>query len=308
MVDPKTGNVYVDDNVDEVIAGLDALGIEASMIPSGHVRITDDTPQAKQALSTLGIEATSLPGGHLAITDTTPENMAALADLGITTQNLPPGWVQIDDNTPENMARLSELGVQTKSLPGGKVVIADNAKETKDRILSTLDSEKLKTFSEHSISLVRYVTDIFTRRDSNADGNVYDSVQAFADGGVDRAVNRRRRTAHEPSHDAHIAPAGSYRVFAESETGGEAYIPLADNKRSRSARILNQVADRFGYRLQDKDSGEVQTFANGGISGSVKSKLRFMDGTPYIFGGWSPAGVDCSGAVEIGRASCRERV
>ena len=298
VVDPKTGNVYVNDNIGEVLASLDALGIEASMIPSGHVRITDDTPQTRSALSSLGIETTSLPGGHVAITDTTPENMAALADLGITTQNLPPGWVQIDDTSDTNISRLNSLGIKTTTLPDGSVVIKDNANETAGKIRSVLDPAKINTFSDHTINIVRKITDIFTRE--NAHGNIYaPDVKAFADGGVDRAVNRRRRTAHEPSHDAHIAPAGSYRVFAESETGGEAYIPLADNKRSRSARILNQVADRFGYRLQDKDSGEVQTFANGGISGSVKSKLRFMDGTPYVFGGWSPAGVDCSGAVAL---------
>ena len=298
VVDPKTGNVHVNDNIGEVLASLDALGIEASMIPSGHVRITDDTPQTRSALSSLGIETTSLPGGHVAITDTTPENMAALADLGITTQNLPPGWVQIDDTSDTNISRLNSLGIKTTTLPDGSVVIKDNANETAGRIRSVLDPSKINTFSDHTINIVRKITDIFTRE--NAHGNIYaPDVKTFADGGVDRAVNRRRRSSHEPSHDAHIAPAGSYRVFAESETGGEAYIPLADNKRSRSARILNQVADRFGYRLQDKDSGEVQTFANGGISGSVKSKLRFMDGTPYIFGGWSPAGVDCSGAVAL---------
>ena len=298
VVDPKTGSVYVNDNVGEVLASLDALGIEASMIPSGHVRITDDTPQTRSALSSLGIETTSLPGGHVAITDTTPENMAALSDLGITTQNLPPGWVQIDDTSDTNISRLNSLGIKTTTLPDGSVVIKDNANETAGKIRSVLDPAKINTFSDHTINIVRKITDIFTRE--NAHGNIYTpDVKTFADGGVDRAVNRRRRSSHEPSHDAHIAPAGSYRVFAESETGGEAYIPLADNKRSRSARILNQVADRFGYRLQDKDSGEVQTFADGGISGSVKSKLRFMDGTPYIFGGWSPAGVDCSGAVAL---------
>ncbi len=62
-----------------------------------------------------------------------------------------------------------------------------------------------------------------------ADGAV---VQAFA-GGTE-------------NHIAQIAPAGAWRVWAEDETGGEAYIPLAMSKRPRSEAILADVAERFG--------------------------------------------------------------
>lgn len=48
------------------------------------------------------------------------------------------------------------------------------------------------------------------------------------------------------SHVAQIAPAGAWRVWAEPETGGEAYIPLAPSKRARSLEILGEVANRFG--------------------------------------------------------------
>ncbi|MER6329090.1 phage tail tape measure protein [Streptomyces sp. NPDC001034] len=95
------------------------------------------------------------------------------------------------------------------------------------------------------------------------DGNgVPDSIQApkkqangglidfYADGGV-----RSRRE----EHTAQIAPAGAWRVWAEPETQGEAYIPLAGAKRARSKRILDEVARRFG--------GEVSYHADGGLSG-----------------------------------------
>lgn len=52
------------------------------------------------------------------------------------------------------------------------------------------------------------------------------------------------------NHVAQIAPAGAWRVWAEPETGGEAYIPLADEKRPRSEEILDAVANRFGGRYQ----------------------------------------------------------
>jgi hypothetical protein len=46
-------------------------------------------------------------------------------------------------------------------------------------------------------------------------------------------------------HVAQIAPAGAWRVWAEPETQGEAYIPLASSKRARSKEILVEVAHRF---------------------------------------------------------------
>lgn len=78
-----------------------------------------------------------------------------------------------------------------------------------------------------------------------ADGGI---VKAYANGGVE-------------DHTAQIAPAGAMRLWAEPETGGEAYIPLADNKRARSTQILGAVADSFGYQLTP--------FADGGFWGSI---------------------------------------
>ena len=99
---------------------------------------------------------------------------------------------------------------------------------------------------------------------AEADGGVL----AFANGGfaegVARALDRRARYAAE-NHVAQIAPAGAWRLWAEPETGGEAYIPLALAKRERSTAILADVADRFGYRLEK--------FANGSEPNSTRSAV-----------------------------------
>lgn len=76
-----------------------------------------------------------------------------------------------------------------------------------------------------------------------ADGSVLDF---YARGGI------RER------HVAQIAPAGAWRVWAEPETGGEAYIPLSPAKRGRSMDILEEVARRFGVH--------VRPFATGGLN------------------------------------------
>lgn len=79
-------------------------------------------------------------------------------------------------------------------------------------------------------------------------------LQFFADGGKEK-------------HVAQMAPAGSWRVWAEPETGGEAYIPMALAKRARSMALLRQVASEFGYRVEPK--------ANGGIDSGTSSLIIY---------------------------------
>ncbi|TQK44404.1 TP901 family phage tail tape measure protein [Streptomyces sp. SLBN-118] len=99
-----------------------------------------------------------------------------------------------------------------------------------------------------------------TPSDKDANG-IPDMIQAparQANGGLlDFYANGGMRRREE--HTAQIAPGGSWRVWAEPETQGEAYIPLAGAKRARSKRILEEVARRFG--------GEVSYHADGGLSG-----------------------------------------
>lgn len=59
------------------------------------------------------------------------------------------------------------------------------------------------------------------------------------------------------NHVAEIAPAGAYRIWAEPETGGEAYIPLAPSKRARSMAILEETASRMGARVVAQADGSV---------------------------------------------------
>ncbi|MCX4858322.1 phage tail tape measure protein [Streptomyces canus] len=88
----------------------------------------------------------------------------------------------------------------------------------------------------------------------------------YADGGLHTGGGGRRE-----NHIAEIAPAGSWRVWAEPETyPGEAYIPLAPSKRARSKQILDEVAHRFG--------ASVEYHAKGGLSGWSYTPAGGMDG------------------------------
>lgn len=123
------------------------------------------------------------------------------------------------------------------------------AKVTMSNVVSGLSSV---------VSRIRNAVSNFTARVrtsfANANGNVFNRVQAFANGGITSMTNglSSPRISHAwENHVAQIAKPGvPYRVWAEPETGGEAYIPLSPLKRERSTAILADVADRFGYRLQ----------------------------------------------------------
>jgi hypothetical protein len=77
---------------------------------------------------------------------------------------------------------------------------------------------------------------------ANAMGGLYQNdVRQFGRGGfMDRANN----------HPPHIAPGGAYRIFAEKETKGEAYIPLAnDHRRPRAVQIWEETGRRMGLQF-----------------------------------------------------------
>lgn len=72
--------------------------------------------------------------------------------------------------------------------------------------------------------------------------------------------------------------------------------------------INRRSADQYNHTLRHLNQGdgpgalaalynELPRHATGGRVQKVKTDLAPLDGTPYILGGFSPAGVDCSGAV-----------
>lgn len=87
---------------------------------------------------------------------------------------------------------------------------------------------------------------------AQADGSV---LSFYAGGGF-----------HRERHVAQIAPAGAWRVWAEPETGGEGYIPLAKAKRKRSEAILARIADIFGGTYIP---GNATPYATGGVGGNA---------------------------------------
>ena len=106
----------------------------------------------------------------------------------------------------------------------------------------------------------------YIRLQSIGGGNLAHNV--MADGGL---LEFYASGGLRENHVAQIAPAGAWRVWAEPETGGEAYIPLAPAKRDRSLAILAETADRFGHMVVPKDT---RMYADGGVASSQTASSR----------------------------------
>lgn len=78
-------------------------------------------------------------------------------------------------------------------------------------------------------------------------------VNAYANGGFESHV----------AQIAHSTPSTPIRIWAEPETGGEAYIPLSQSKRGRSLAIWQEVGKRFGV-YADGDVVGGKTVDSGG--------------------------------------------
>ncbi|MFF3029150.1 phage tail tape measure protein [Microbacterium sp. NPDC057944] len=89
-------------------------------------------------------------------------------------------------------------------------------------------------------------------------------IVQFAQGGVVPSVSFFANGGRSENHIAQFARAGEYRVWAEPETGGEAYIPLAPSKRARSEQIMAETASILGGTYVPAGA---QPFAAGGATG-----------------------------------------
>ncbi|MEH0147463.1 tape measure protein [Corynebacterium sp. Q4381] len=156
---------------------------------------------------------------------------------------------------------------------------------------------------------------------SNANG----SFAQYVTGGIAAAEVYANGGGNLPTQAVIERPHGKRGLvqWAEAETGGEAFIPLAPSKRERSEAILERVADNFGYALVDSKTGVpyqsnyrgylgpqvVGSFADGGITGDDLMKFLQggsvngyqaaypLEGAKYLWAGQHPYWGDCSGTV-----------
>ncbi|MBS9371573.1 phage tail tape measure protein [Rhodococcus sp. B50] len=201
----------------------------------------------------------------------TAEMMRALGDTVVT--GIPDEKsITIADNSPETIQRLEALGFKVENTPDGITVTADTT-EAENIIGGFINTQRSTTVW---VDIQRRKEDLGIA--ANQFGPYYDpgSGQTFADGGIDDRAAQIR------------AGRGRGVTWAEAETGWEAYIPGAMSKRHRSEKILQEVADRFGFGLIKMADGGI---TEGGFnSQAAVAKAMAHDGEGYVYGG-----LDCSG-------------
>lgn len=288
----KGAEVEVKNVGDDALNYLQAVGWEAQRIPgTTDIRVTAQTAAAQAQL-----QGTIQMASNLAAAD--PDvNVESNADfvtvaLGLTADavnQLPDGHVEITDSTPENMARLEALGIETRKDKTGRVLINDADVDRARGRVNELNN--IKTESRHTViigTVNRGGNDASTAGITVGQHYADGGIRSFADGGT------------LPNSAVIQQPKGKRGLvqWAEAETGGEAFIPLAPAKRNRSLSIWQEVGKRLGVRdgVDGDMGGLLRQFANGGIMASGLIDLaKGVEGKPYVWGGVQYG--DCSGAV-----------
>ena len=233
-----------------------------------QMTFTADTEAGKRAIEEF-IESTSKKNGVLTLDANNDPAVTQLAQtLGLV--EVSTGVFAIDANREPATAKLIAGLAQVNTSTGVMTIDANNnrfqqvlaaSKNQGDSTSASLSiygvdyaSAKAEQAQRYINSLSSYI-DVYYRKhgesaqllpDTFANGGIRPPVYGFANG--------------TENHLAQIAPAGAMRLWAEPETGGEAYIPLSRMKRRRSERILAEVASRFGGTYLP---GRVSQHANG---------------------------------------------
>ena len=227
--DTEAGKKAVEDFINEVSKKGGTLTLDAR-----------NDPAVEQLAHTLGLVEASK--GIFAI-DANNEPATAKLLAGLAQVNTSTGVMAIDANNNRFQQVLAASKSQSDNTSGVMSIYANDYASAKaeqaQRYINSLSSYIDVYYRKHGES-AQLLPDTF------ANGGIRPPVYGFANG--------------TENHLAQIAPAGAMRLWAEPETGGEAYIPLSRMKRRRSERILAEVASRFGGTYLP---GRVSQHANG---------------------------------------------
>ncbi|MDH2389397.1 phage tail tape measure protein [Streptomyces sp. HNM0663] len=255
---PKQSTIRVDSLSEQAQKDLEELGFTIETVAgTRQIKITAPTKSARDALKALIDQLGQTPDRKtVKVNAATVGAIASLRTVEAELIKSPDAkTITVSAPTAEARQALEDLGFKVTNMPKGKAEITVPVQpplSALGTIQGAIDSLRGKTVTITTRRVEQYLvsptgeTRNLNRRTpgSYADGAV---VSYYVVGGV------------RENHVAQIAPAGSWRVWAEPETQGEAYVPLAASKRPRSKTIVEEVVRRFG--------GDVTWYADGGLSG-----------------------------------------
>ncbi|MBC7541909.1 MAG: hypothetical protein H7338_04185 [Candidatus Sericytochromatia bacterium] len=185
---------------------------------------------------------------------------AITARMNAIRQGKVPG---ITANTAAGQAAIAALQRQIDVLHGKAVTI------------------QVQTFTTRTNTLINRTSNVGPVKQAN--GGILNAfanggIRAFANGNILNTGIRAFANGGE-SHVAQIAPAGAMRLWAEPETGGEAYIPLAPSKRARSTAIWEETGRRLGASAPGM-TGPIELGPN-----TIRALVRALATRPMILDG-----------------------
>lgn len=271
--------------------------------------------------------------GRIDISSNTEEEKQKLVELGLAVVD-EEGNITMRSDVQDRLEELWELKAIALDPVTGELIVADNI----DDVIANLDNNLngKQTGSDHKVSdnvdsEAKPHVDSLNNRNTSSTHTIYE-VKVYSEGAAGRSqawadeyssgvVNATfsasgRRLPKYARGDRH----GGYRLPTTGPGTGVTDGILGINGNGVPTSwvdagewIVNgDRSEQYDATLAAINSGspmqvmqslmrDLDHHATGGkVSQQVKSGLSYMDGTPYIFGGWSPAGVDCSGAISLG--------
>jgi hypothetical protein len=286
---PKGATVKVAALTQDAVKELTSVGIKVRTLPGGRqMEITAPTGKAAAALDAL--IAKKLPGKTVAVSAATAKAIANLEAVQRKVASTKGKSVTMGALTGGATTALQALGFKVTHMKGGKVSITIptggplSAAQAIQGAINNLHGTNIGI----GVYKTTYLSTV--HKGTAADGKKYPGVTPNARGNILTYAAGGTRE----SHVAQIARAGDWRVWAEDETGGEAYIPLAASKRARSRRIAAETVKRLGGGpVMWYGAGGITTFASGGLDGFTYSPTA----TP-VLGGPSDAKTRYDNAVQ----------
>lgn len=243
---------------------LELLGFTVQTLPGGkNVRITAPTKGARVDIGALAQDIANAPNRkNVTVTAIIKKATGDLTAIRNKVVDLPPGKkLKMEAPTATAQKMIKDLGFKVKELKGKKIEItapAGTASSNVSAIQRKINSLTGKT--------VRVTVEYTTKGKPYVSEHANGGIVRYANGGIRHAGNRIKAfAAGAERHVAQIARPGEWRLWAEPETGGEAYVPLAGAKRTRSKQIVEQVVSEFGGVVAWAN-GALRQYADGAVT------------------------------------------
>ena len=268
----------------------------------------------QKSLAGIAEQATSMGTSLNEATVAGSANASALSDVARSAQDAAEKQLAVDQQTMSGKDAADKyyatLVAQRQAFIDSATAAGYNADEVKalaDRVFQ-LPSEKemeiIADTAQAQIAIDSYISKntgreiivkIGTSRVAQGPGGSGGITQAdggivtFADGGLRPPLSFHAAGSVSENHVAQIARAGEWRIWAEDETGGEGYVPLAPSKRARSEMIMSEIADRFGgvyipgsARRYAEGAGPAPSSGRGGDTFIERVDVRLPAADPEI--------------------------